>query len=304
MADVCLLGCGGIMPLPERRLTALLFRQQGRIILLDCGEGTQVAVKLAGWGFRTIDAIGLTHFHADHTAGLPGLLLTIGNSGRTEPLILFGPPGLETVVKCLCVIAPQLPFPLMLAELPDDRTASFSAGDIRISSLPVDHSVPCLSYVLAIGRPGRFEPARAKAAGIPLRFWKALQSGKTVREGGASYTPDMVLGLPRRGIRVGYCTDTRPTGGLPAFLEDCDLLVCEGLYGDTALAQKANEKCHMVFSQAAAIARDSNSRELWLTHFSPALSEPEAYLSEAAGFFANTRIGKDLMTGEIRFGSG
>lgn len=302
MADVCLLGCGGIMPLPDRRLTALLFRQDGRLLLLDCGEGTQVGVKLAGWGFKAIDAIGFTHFHADHIAGLPGLLLTIGNSGRTEPLTLFGPPGLEAVVRCLCVICP-LPFPLRIAELPADRSASFPAGNVHISSLPVDHSIPCLSYTLEIERPGRFEPARAKAAGIPLRFWKALQNGETVREGSAPYTPDMVLGTPRRGIRVGYCTDTRPTGGLPAFMEGCDLLICEGLYGDSALARKANEKCHMVFAQAATLARESQSRELWLTHYSPAMPEPEAYLPEAAGIFENARIGRDLMKKELRFES-
>lgn len=301
MVDICLLGCGGMMPLPGRWLTALLYRYEGRMILIDCGEGTQVPLKLAGWGFKNIDAICFTHYHADHIAGLPGLLLTIGNSGRNEPLTLYGPPGLKEVVACLTVISPQLPYSVMLGELPGDSLARFMIGQVEVSSLPVEHWVPCLSYRLDIVRSGRFDPERAKAAAIPQKLWKRLQAGETVEEGDKTYTPEMVLGPPRKGIRVGYSTDNKSSDALPDFFTGSDLLICEGMYGDSALRDKASEKGHMVFAQAAQAARDSGSKELWLTHFSPALSEPGEYLGEATNIFANTRIGADLMKKTLHF---
>lgn len=289
------------MPLPDRWLTSLLYRFGGGMILVDCGEGTQIPIKLAGWGFKAIDAICFTHFHADHVAGLPGLLLTIGNSGRTWPLTLYGPPGIKEVVRCLTVISPQLPYPVMVGELPDDRTAAFEIGGVKVSTLPGNHWVPCLSYTFAIERAGRFDAGRASKAGIPVKFWKPLQRGENVEADGVSYTPDMVLGPPRRGIKVGYCTDTRPTRALPGFMEDCDLLVCEGLYGDPELSEKAAQKGHMVFAEAARVAKESKSRELWLTHYSPALKDPGQFLPAAAAIFENTRAGGDLMKAELNF---
>ena len=110
MLDVCLLGTGGMMPLPGRRLTALMTRYNGSSLLIDCGEGTQVAIKEKGWTFKPIDAICFTHYHADHISGLPGLLLTMGNTDRREPLTMIGPKGLERVVTALRTIAPELPF--------------------------------------------------------------------------------------------------------------------------------------------------------------------------------------------------
>ena len=143
MVDVCLLGCGGMMPLPHRRLSAMLYRFDGRMILIDCGEGTQVSVKQTGWGFKSIDAVLFTHFHADHISGLPGFLLTLGNSGRTDPLTLAGPPGLAGVVSALCVIAPNLPFDLNMIELPISEMSELPIGHVSVKSLPVDY-VPCL----------------------------------------------------------------------------------------------------------------------------------------------------------------
>ncbi len=282
-------------------MTSLLYKFNGKIILTDCGEGTQIPVKLSGFGFKAIDAICFTHYHADHIAGLPGLLLTLGNSGRTEPLALFGPAGLKTVVDGLTVISPQLPFSLMLNELPYDQTAFFKIGEVLVSSLPADHRIPCLSYTFEIKRQGRFDKDKAAAADIPVKLWKELQSGKPVSCGDKVYTPDMVMGAPRKGIKVGYCTDTRPYAPLTKFMSDCDLLICEGMYGDSALLQKVSEKGHMVFSQAAEIAKESNSRELWLTHFSPAMPVPKDYLSEASKIFENTQIGKNLMKKSLNF---
>jgi ribonuclease Z len=300
MIDVCLLGCGGMMPLPQRRLTALLFRHNGKMILIDCGEGTQVGVKLAGWGFKPIDAILFTHYHADHVAGLPGLLLTLANSGKTEPLLLAGPPGLRQVVAGLSVIAP-VPFDLILTELPDNSMSEESIGEVVVKSIPGDHRIPCLSYSLEVKRAGMFDARRAAGLGLPVQYWNRLQKGGTVIYEGKRYDPEMVLGKPRKGLKIAYCTDTRPTRSLAEFCRDSDLLVCEGIYGEDEKKAGAIEKKHMIFSEAAAIAKESGSRELWLTHYSPSMKDPEAFADVARTIFPNTVPGRDLMTKTLQF---
>lgn len=301
MADVCLLGCGGIMPLPDRWLSSLLIRHEGKMILFDCGEGTQIPLKQAGWGFKAIDAVCFSHYHADHISGLPGLLLTLGNGGRTQPLNLFGPTGLRQVINGLTVISPQLPFELVLNELPTTQKASYKIGGAVISSFPADHGIPCLCYTFEIERPGLFLKDKAQSAGIPVNTWNRLQNGETVTLNGSVFSPGMVLGPHRKGIKVGFCTDSRPAEGFSDFFRNSDLLVCEGLYGDSSLEKKAYSKGHMIFSQAAAIARRSGCKELWLTHFSPAMKNPEDYIGEAKSIFENTLTGNNLMKTALRF---
>ncbi len=301
MVDVCLLGCGGMMPLPHRRLSALLYRFEGRMILIDCGEGTQVSVKQTGWGFKSIDAVLFTHFHADHISGLPGFLLTLGNSGRTEPLTLAGPPGLAAVVADLCVIAPNLPFHLKIIELSVSEICELPIGQVVVKSLPVDHTVSCLAYRLDIKRTGVFDIHRANEQHIPIVFWKALQNGESVEDGNAHYEPGMVLGPPRRGISVTYCTDTRPVPELIPFCADSDFLICEGLYAEDEKRQSAQEKQHMIFSEAAEIANEARVKELWLTHYSPSLKNPEEEVINVKHIFSNIHAGYDLKTETIRY---
>jgi ribonuclease Z len=301
MVDLCLLGCGGMMPLPNRWLTALLYRYDGKILLIDCGEGTQVPLKIAGFGFKAIEAICFTHYHADHTAGLPGLLLTIGNSGRREPLTLIGPPGLERIVVGLTVIAPQLPYELRLIECSGVNPDSVSIGGIHIGTIPVEHRLPCLSYSLQIKRAGRFDLQRAREENIPMEYWKRLQNGEAVAFNGEMIEPATVMGPERRGIKMSYCTDLRPNGQLAGFVAGSDLLICEGLHGDDAMQQKTAEKKHMIFSEAAALAQEGRCRELWLTHYSPAMEQPEEYLDNARAIFTNTLCGHDLMSKTLNF---
>jgi ribonuclease Z len=301
MFDVCLLGCGGMMPLPNRWLTALLVRYNGRMILIDCGEGTQIPIKLAGWGFKTIDAICFTHYHADHIVGLPGLLLTMGNSGREEPLSIYGPPGLIEVIKGITIVAPQLPFEIKLIELSGDYAVSTKLGDVLIHSIPVDHAIPCLSYAMEIKRAGKFDAKRAKNAEIPIQYWSRLQNGEVIEADSRIYTPDMVLGEERKGLKVSYCTDTRPIESLIDFVRESDIFICEGMYGDDENSQKAMEKKHMTFSEAAMLAKRANVKEMWLTHYSPALDKPQDYLHYAKGIFDNTVLGFDLMNKTLVF---
>lgn len=300
MLDVCLLGCGGMMPLPYRWLTSLMVRFQGSSLLIDCGEGTQVAIREKGWSFKPIDTICFTHYHGDHIAGLPGILLTMGNSDRTEPLTLIGPPGLERVVNALRIIAPGLPFPIIYKEITEPEQ-EFELNGYRLKAFKVNHSVICYGYTLEIDRAGKFDVERARAAEIPLKCWSRLQKGETITQDGVTYTPDMVMGPERKGIKLTYCTDTRPTESLVTHAKDSDLFICEGMYGDPEKMPDAKSKKHMMFQEAAKIASQAQVKELWLTHYSPSLPNPEFYAEEVRKIFKNTFMGKDGKSVEITF---
>lgn len=301
MLEVCLLGTGGMLPLPDRWLTAMLIRYNGRMILIDCGEGTQIPIKMAKWGFKTIDTILFTHYHADHIAGLPGLLLTIGNSGRSEPLTLMGPPGLRKVVEGLTVISPELPYELRLIELSESESTELCINDIFIRSIPVDHALPCLSYCIELKRQGKFDALRARELGIPINYWNRLQKGETISIENRVINPEMVLGETRKGIKVCYCTDTRPTADLVEFIKASDLFICEGMYGDENDASKAVQKKHMTFEEAGLLAKQGDVKELWLTHYSPSLTEPERYIEATKAIFLSTFLGTDLLTKTIKY---
>lgn len=301
MIDVCLLGTGGMMPLPNRWLTSLLLRYNGRMILIDCGEGTQIPLKMAEWGVKQIDAVLFTHYHADHVAGLPGFLLTLGNSGREEPLTLIGPPGIKKVVEGLTIISPELPYELRLIELSDTENGNVCIGDIFIKSIPVVHTLPCLSYCVELKRQGKFDVERAKELMIPVNYWKELQKGEIITIENRVITPEMVLGKTRKGIKVCYCTDTRPTDKLVEFIEGSNLFICEGMYGDENDTVKAEHKKHMTFSEAGLLAKQGNVEELWLTHYSPSLAEPDKYIENVRAIFANTFGGIDLLKKTISY---
>ncbi|MCL2287061.1 MAG: ribonuclease Z [Firmicutes bacterium] len=303
MIDVALVGTGGMMPLPGRFLSSMLCRVNGKMILFDCGEGTQVSLRLLGWGFKQIDMICFTHFHGDHISGLPGLLLTMANAERTEPLKLFGPRGLEFVVKSLCVIAQELPFLLEFYEWDNQGVYVDESCMLTIKTLPLNHRVPCFAYSVELARRGKFDPERAKSQNIPLAIWGVLQkqNEESFVYNNITYSSNMVLGPPRKGLKLVFCTDTRPVPGLPDFAKDADLFICEGLYGDVDKQEKAVARRHMTFQEAAKIACTANVKELWLTHFSPALPDPYNYLENATKIFLNTKIGKDRMTKTLTY---
>lgn len=300
MLDVCLLGTGGMMPLPYRWLTSLMLRFNGSNMLIDCGEGTQITIKLQGWSFKSIDIICFTHYHGDHISGLPGLLLTIGNSCRTEPVTLIGPKGLERVVNGLRVIAPELPFDLRFIEL-NEEFEEHQIGQYHIEAYRVKHNIVCYGYNVKIKRQGRFEIEKAKANQIPLKLWSPLQKGNQIELDGVLYTPEMVLGEPRKGLKISYCTDTRPIPRIAEYVEQADLFICEGMYGEESEETKACEYKHMTFKEAATLAKKGNVSELWLTHFSPSLVYPKEYLHVAKAVFDKTVVGKDRLTKTFKF---
>jgi ribonuclease Z len=295
MLDVALLGTGAMLPLPNRWLSSTLIRYAAHLVLFDCGEGTQISLRGLGWGIKAIDLILISHVHADHIGGLSGLLLTLGNSGRTEPVQLVGPPGVAYVVSGLRTVAPYLPFELRISEFHENDCLTLD--DLRVTCAEGIHHVPCLAYRVDLPRAPRFLPERAREFGVPLEDWKRLQRGERV----GSVEPGDVLGPPRPGLSVGLVTDTRPNESIARLVRGADLLVSEATFGSDEDQPRAVERRHMTFREAAELANTAGVKQLLLTHFSPSLPDPEVYAQNAQSVFAKTLIGRDQLTLSLRF---
>lgn len=291
------------MPLPYRYLTSLMLRYNGKGIMVDCGEGTQVALRKKGWSPKQIDLMLFTHFHADHISGLPGMLLTMGNAERTEPLLMAGPKGLSRIVNSLRVIAPEVPFEIQFLEITEREQEITLPGDkdFHIQAFRVNHNVTCYGYAFTLDRAGRFDIDRAKEQGIPMPLWSRLQKGETIETEDGTFTPDMVLGPPRKGLKLVYTTDTRPCENIVKYAEGADLLICEGMYGEPDKAAKAREHKHMTFTEAAKIAKKAAPAEMWLTHYSPSLVRPEEFMPGVRKIFPASYPGKDGKTVTLAF---
>lgn len=300
MLDVTLIGTGGALPLKDRFLSSCTMKYSGNIFLFDCGEGTQISLRRQKIALSRINTICITHCHADHVSGLPGLLLSMGNDMRTEPVTLIGPAGFARVLHSLLIIARELPFEVNVIEL-KKPFETFEIDSCRLSAFKVDHSLPCYGYVLEIDRVGRFSPEKAKANDVPMRAWGLLQKEETVELDGKTYTRDMAFDEARRGIKVLFCTDTRPLDLIAEHGKGADLMICEGMFAEDAKNCRAEETKHMTFAEAAHLARKASPDELWLTHFSPSLPDPHSFVSVATKIFKNTVCGKDGMFKEINF---
>lgn len=300
MINVTLTGTGGMIPLPDRFLASCVIEYNGRKILIDCGEGTQVSLHKGKISISKIDTILLTHCHADHVTGLPGLLLTIGNSGRTEPLDIIGPRGSISIINSLLVVCGYLPFEVRMSELHDSKPVEFEQIGLNITSIPLKHHMNCVGYSFELKLKPHFNPEKAKSLNIPVNFWRTLHGGESVKVMDKTITPEMVLGEERPSIKISYVTDTRPVDWIKKIVRGSDLFICEGMYGDDEQKEKTSEKMHMIFSEAAEIALESHVKELWLTHFSPAMVNPVEYIKFATKIFPNTHIGIDLMHKEFK----
>lgn len=293
MIDVCLAGTGGMLPLPDRWLTCFWLEYNGKAALIDCGEGTQISLAAHGRKLSRLNMLLITHTHADHISGLPGLLLSLGNYGKTSPLKIYGPEGIREVIASLCCICPVLPFPIEVTALSAAEMSRFLWNDMTIEALPLRHGIHCLGYAFTLRRKPVFNPQKAKALGIDVKLWSTLHTGQSITVSGTEITPGMVTDGMRAPLRITYMTDSLYFDGMVDFAADSDLLVCEGMYGDDAYLPKMQEKGHMVFSQSAALAARANVKRLWLTHYSPALIAPMDYREQVQAIFPDTVISRD-----------
>lgn len=310
MIDLCLLGSGGGMPMPYRNLSSTIINIEGRKILIDCGEGTQVSMRIAGTGFKAIDVICITHCHGDHIVGLPGLLSTIGNSGRTETLTIIGPEGIREVVHGLLLIVKYLPYEINIIENPQKVNLDISKNNINVSeeetslilsTLQCDHSSPCLGYSFYLKRNRKFLIEKALKNKVPKKLWGTLQQGKSVEYEDVNYSSNLVLGEKRRGIKLSLITDSRPLPSMLDFIKESDLFICEGTYGDNEDIEKAIKNKHMTFKESATLAQQGRVQKLLLTHFSPAMLTPQDFLENATTVFENTILGEDRLMLSLHF---
>jgi len=292
MIDITLLGTGGTVPQPRRWLTSLLVKWNGNTLLVDAGEGTQIALAEKNLGCKHIDSILLTHYHADHTAGLPGLLLSMAKADRKEPVDIYGPKGLEEIVQGICLLARYIPFELHLHEY-EEKEEIFYIDGLEITAFHVKHSVPCYGYQFALHRQPKFDKEKATENNVPIKCWGRLQKGEAIEVDGITYTPEMVLGEERKGLKIVYSTDTRPTQSLLDHSIDADLLITEGMYGEEEKLEKAKLNHHMLMQEAAELSLQANVKECWLTHYSPSVEEPEIYEPMLQEINPNIHISQD-----------
>ena len=300
MVEVCLLGTGGTLPLADRALSSMYVRVNGRGMLVDCGEGTQVGIRRLGWGFRCMDGAVITHFHGDHCTGLAGLLLSLEKAGREEPFDIYGPAGLKRVTEGLCVVVPKLSYMVRLHEFPPEG-GEFEMIGLRIRAFPVNHGIPCYGFRMELPRKGAFDAEKAAALKVPMAEWKTLQGGESVRVGLKKVKPEDVMGPERKGISLAFSTDTRPCETLSKYTRGVDLAVLEGMYADEEKMALAEKNRHMMFREAAEIAKAGGVQQLILTHFSTSLEDPEEGLSAATDVFPQTAAGRDGMIVRLNY---
>jgi ribonuclease Z len=301
MIDLLLLGNGSMQPLPHRWLSSLLVRVGGDLTLFDCGEGTQIVYRQFGWGFRRLSAICFSHWHADHIAGLPGILFSIANAGRTDPVHIYGPAETERVVRGLREVCPYLPFDVHVEELEDGDAVPLPGG-LHARVVAGQHrGAPVIGWRCDLPRGRRFETERAAALGLPRDLWRQLQNGEHVWWQGETVTPDAVLGPPRPGVSFGFLTDTRPLPQHADHFAGVDLLVCESTYCEDADLPKALEVEHMLMSEACGLATGAGAKRLLLTHFSAGVADPTLYRDAARALHPGADIGVSGWTTTVAF---
>jgi ribonuclease Z len=287
-----------MMPLPGRALTSVLVRREGELFLFDCGEGTQVSLRRLNLRWKKITAIFISHTHADHVTGLPGILMLSSQVDRDEPLYICGPPRIREFVDAMRrTLDMYINYEIVVREV-EGGAEAFAGDGYRISSHPLVHTKPCLAWCLEEDmRPGVFYPEKAEALGVPRGpMWSTLQDGSAVSlADGKTVQPRDVLGERRRGRKFCFATDTIAAPGLAEFARGSDLFICEGMF-DEELAATAAEKRHLTAAQAARIAREAGVHRLGLIHYSPRYADRDLkrLLGEAREIFPETFLSRDL----------
>lgn len=303
MIDFTLIGTAATMPLPERALSSAVLRCGGRTILFDCGEGTQTAARKIGISLMKTDLIALTHYHGDHIFGLPGLLQSMNCLGRTDALYITGPEGVEDGLAPVLKLAGDLQYEvrLLTGNVEPRRLNAVWPKGAELVAFPTEHRVSSCGFAFSLPRPPKFLPEKARALGIPVKLWGKLQNGETVSFDSRTFTPDMVTGGERKGLKIVFSGDTAPCESLTKASESADLLVCDATYGEDAQAELAEIYGHSTFSQTARLAAKAKVRRLWLTHYSQMIASPEDYLPAAQAQFPQAECGFDGKTIKLTF---
>lgn len=303
--EAFILGCGGMMPLPYRHLTSVLLRRDGDLFLFDGGEGTQVSLRRLNLKWKKINAIFVSHTHADHVTGLPGILMLSAQVERTEPLYIYGPPKIaEYIETSRKVLDMYINYPIVVKEITAPCIVHHGE-DYYIRCFPLDHTKTCVGYTLEeLDRPGEFNPEKALQLGVPVGpLWGQLQKGNNVQNSkGKTVRPEDVMGAKRSGRKFSFVTDTLYKNTIAKEVQGSDLLICEGMFEDELIDQ-AREKKHMTASQAATIARDANVKRMCMIHYSPRYTDKELpkLLEQAKKIFPAAELSKDRMHIEIPY---
>ena len=303
--EAFILGCGGMMPLPYRHLTSVLLRREGDLFLFDGGEGTQVSLRRLNLKWKKIDAIFVSHTHADHVTGLPGILMLSAQVDRTEPLYIYGPPKIkEYIESSRKVLDMYINYPIVVQEITAPCVVH-SGKDFYIRAFPLDHTKTCVGYTLEeLDRPGEFNPDKARELKVPVGpLWSQLQNGFEVKNSeGETVKPEQVLGKKRSGRKFSFVTDTLFKRSIIDEVRGSDLLVCEGMF-EEALIDQAKEKKHMTASQAATIAKEADVKRMCMIHYSPRYTDKELHilLEEAKKIWPKTELSHDRMHIEIPY---
>ena len=299
--EAFVLGCGGMMPLPGRHLTSVLLRREGTLFLFDCGEGTQVSLRRLNLRWKKISVIFVSHTHADHVTGLPGILMLSSQVDREDPLYIIGPPKIKSYVEASRnVLDMYINYRIIVQEI-EAPGVVYAEEDFAVRAFPLNHSKPCYGYCLEErARPGVFFPEKARGLGVPEGpLWAKLQTGENVvLPDGKTVEPSGVLGPPRSGRKFSYVTDTLYLESIAREVSGSDLLICEGMFSDE-LEQSAGEKKHLTARQAATIAREAGKvKKLGLIHYSPRYTERElkTLLSDARSVFPESFLTRDRQT--------
>ncbi|MDR1420447.1 MAG: ribonuclease Z [Treponema sp.] len=303
--EVFVLGCGGMMPLPNRHLTSVLLRREGELFLFDGGEGTQVSLRRLNLRWKKISAIFVSHTHADHVTGIPGLLMLSSQVDRNDPLYIIGPPRIAEYIEMnRRVLDMYINYEIIVKEITGEGIVYEGEG-FHVRCFPLRHTKPCFGYVFEEdARPGEFHPERAEALGVPRGpLWSRLQSGQTVAaSGGREVLPSEVLGAPRPGRKFSFVTDTMAFPGISGEVAGSDLFVCEGMF-EKELEESAREKKHMTAEQAARIALEARVKKLALIHYSPRYTEfnLKRLAREAEAVFPETVLSRDRTVFPIEY---
>ncbi|WP_412070142.1 ribonuclease Z [Rubrivirga sp. IMCC43871] len=301
MFEVVPLGVGSAVPTSSRHLSGTLVRREGRSVLFDCGEGTQLQLIRGHLTRGQLDAICVTHLHGDHLFGLPGLLTTLALLERDTPLTVVGPEGIAGMTALPGVA--NLPYPVTFRELTDeDGAVVYEDEGATIEARPLAHRVPCWGYRYQERvRPGTIDGEAARAAGVTEGWqFEALKRGEPVElADGTTLAPDGLVGPPRVGASFAYVLDTRPCDGGRALASDADLLLHEATFTDEH-ADRAEAVAHSTARQAAEVARDAGARRLLLTHFSARYGDTSGLVAEARAAFPETEAAEELARYEVR----